>query len=175
MKISTRESLLGLITVSVLLFAGTAMIGRSKIDNLKEMRSGRIKLRNSIERSKRLVDQKEKWTKRMDVFQDKIPRFPMNKNMDVYWSNEVEKKANAHDLRILKHEVGSEHQEGPIYELPIECRDWEGSLDSLVHFLFDLQSKGAMLDIRYLRVKPKDKTIRKGRFSLYCAYMRESS
>jgi len=175
LKISTRESLLGLITVSVLLFAGTAMVGNSKIDSLKEMRSERDKLRNSIERSKSLVDQKEKWTKRMETFKGKMPRFPQDKRMDVHWSNEVEQKANAHNLRILKHEVGSEHQEGPIYELPIECRDWEGSLDSLVHFLFDLESKGAMLDIRYLRVKPKDKTIRKGRFSLYCAYMRESS
>jgi hypothetical protein len=159
----------------VLLFAGTAMVGKSKIDDLKEMRSERDKLNNSIERNKSLVDQKEKWTKRMEAFKGKMPRFPQGKHMDVYWSNEVEKKANANDFKILKYEVGSEHQEGPIYELPIECRDWEGSLDSLVHFLFDLESKGAMLDVRYLRVKPKNKTIRKGRFSLYCAYMRESS
>jgi len=174
-KISARESLLGLITVSVLLFAGTGILGRSKIEDLKGLRSEQVEVRSSIERNKKLVGQEEKWSERMDKFQNKMPRFPLNKRMDVYWSNEVEKKANAHGLKILRHEVGSEHQEGPIYELPIECRDWEGSLDALVHFLFDLQSKGAMLDVRYLRVKPKDKTIRKGRFSIYCAYMRESS
>jgi len=175
LKISARESLLGLITVSVLLFAGTAMIGRSKIEDLKSLRADQVKVQSSIERSKKLISQKEKWVKRMEAFKGNMPRFPLNKRMDVYWSNEVEKKANAHSLKILRYEVGDERQEGPIYELPIECRDWEGSLDSLVHFLFDLQSKGAMLDIRYLRVKPKDKVVRKGRFSIYCAYMRESS
>lgn len=175
MKISARESLLGLITVSVLLFVGTGMLARSKFEDLKAMRADQVQVRNSIERNKKLVDQEAKWAKLMDKYKDEVPRFPANKKMDVYWSNVVETKANKHGLKLLKHEVGSEHQEGPIYELPIECRDWEGSLDSLVHFLFDLQSKGAMLDVRYLRVKPKNKIIRKGRFSLYCAYMRESS
>lgn len=175
MKISARESLLGLITVSVLLFAGTGILGRSKIDDFKELRSEQAQVRSSLERNNALIGQKAKWIARMEKFQGEMPRFPLNKSMDVYWSNEVEKKANSHSLKMLKHEAGSERREGLIYELPIECRDWEGTLDSLVRFLFDLQSKGAMLDVRYLLVKPKDKTIRRGRFSIYCAYMRESS
>ena len=175
MKISTRESFLALITGSVILIGVTGMLGRSKLDELKKIRSEQEQVRSSIERNQRLLSQKEKWTESMDEVKGMIPKFPKNKKMDVYWSSEMEKIAGRHSLKIIRHEVGSEHQEGPIYELPIECRDWEGSLDSLVHFLFDLQGKGAMLDIRYLRIKPKDKVIRKGRFSLYCAYMRDSS
>jgi Tfp pilus assembly protein PilO len=175
MKISTRESFLALITGAVVLFGMTGMLGRSQLDNLKKIRSEQEQVRDNIKRSRRLVSQKEKWTVGMDKVKGMIPSFPKSKRMDVYWSSEMEKLAGIHDLTIIRHEVGSEHQEGPIYELPVECRDWEGSLDSLVHFLFDLQGKGAMLDIRYLRIKPKNKTIRKGRFSLYCAYMRDSS
>jgi len=174
-KISARESFMALITGAVVLFGVTGMLGRTKLDEFKDIRQQQEDIRNSIERNRHLVEQRDKWTERMEKFKGMMPVFPKDKKMDVYWVSEMEKLAGTHSLKIIKQEVGSEHQEGPIYELPIECRDWEGTLDSLVHFLFDLQSKGAMLDIRYLRIKPKSKTIRKGRFSLYCAYMRDSS
>ncbi len=173
MKITARETVLGLITISVALFGVTGLLARSKIDDWKAVRAQQIEVRSSIVRSQELVEQREKWDARMGELQGSMPRFPKGKRMDVYWSTEMERKASAHGLKILRHEVGGELQEGPIYELPIECRDWEGSLDALVHFLFDLQSEGAMLDIRYLRIKPKDKVLRTGRFSLYCAYMRD--
>jgi len=174
MKITTRESVLALATVSVALFGVTGLLARSKIEDLKTVREQQEQVRSSIARSQLLVGQREKWDAKMGELQGMMPRFPQGKRMDVHWSPEMERKATKHGLKILRHEVSGELQEGPIYELPIECRDWEGSLDSLVHFLFDLQSEGAMLDIRYLRVKPKDKVVRTGRFSLYCAYMRDA-
>jgi Tfp pilus assembly protein PilO len=175
MKISARESFLALITCGVLLIGATFLLGRAKVDEFREIRREQAQLMESIKRNKRMVGQRDKWVAKMEKLSDKMQVFPKNKRMDVYLSEEMEKLANKHGLTIIRHEVGEERQEGPIYELPIECRDWEGSIDSLVHFLFDLQNKGAMLDIRYLRIKPKSKTIRRGRFSLYCAYMREST
>jgi hypothetical protein len=174
-NISTRESVLALSTVTVALFAVTALLAGSKIDDWKSVRAQQAEVLESIERSKGLVEQEARWTKRMSELQGLMPRFPQGKRMDVHWLSEMEKKASKHGLNILRHEVGSELQEGLVYELPIECRDWSGSLDALVHFLFDLQNEGAMLDVRYLRIKPKDKVTRTGRFSLYCAYMREES
>lgn len=175
MKISMRESVLALVTISVALFGVTGLLSGSKIDDWKAVREQQEQVRSSILRSQALVAQRGEWAAKMAKLQGSMPRFPQGKRMDVHWSTEMEKKASAHGLKILRHEVASERQEGPVYELPIECRDWEGSLDALVHFLFDLQSEGAMLDIRYLRIKPKDKVTRSGRFSLYCAYMREAA
>lgn len=175
MTISARESILAVATAAVALFAVTGLLMRGKVDDWKMLRRQQAQVRDSITRSKTLVEQHDKWNDRMNELQGLMPRFPADKRMGVHWSREMEKKANANDLKILRHEVGSEIQQGPIYELPIECRDWEGTLDALVHFLFDLQSEGAMLDIRYLRIKPKNKMLRTGRFALYCAYMRESS
>jgi hypothetical protein len=62
-----------------------------------------------------------------------------------------------------------------VYELAIDCREWEATLDPLVRFLFDLQSEGAMFDVRQLMIKPKGKGVLRGRFALYCAYTREAS
>ncbi len=175
MKVTARESILALATVSVALFGVTGLLARSKVEDWKMIRQQQAQARNSIEQSQTLVLQRDQWEQRMGGLKQMMRPFPRDKRMDVHWTSQMETRASAHGLKIVRHEVGNERQEGPIYELPIECRDWEGSLDALVHFLFDLQSEGAMLDIRYLRVKPKDKVLRTGRFSLYCAYMRESS
>jgi Tfp pilus assembly protein PilO len=175
MNISARESFLGLITCAVLIVGGTVMLSKPKIEEFRNLRQQQEQARNAIERNEHLVGQKDKWATKMDELSDKMAVFPKKKRMDVFLSDEMEKLAGKRGLKIIKREVGREHQAGPIYELPIECREWEGSIDSLVKFLFDLQSKGAMLDIRYLRIKPKNKTVRKGRFTLYCAYMRDSS
>jgi hypothetical protein len=173
-KISNRESALALATISVALFGLTALLSRSKIDAWKSVRQQQLQVVGSIETSKRLVDQQEKWTTRMSELQGLMPRFPQGKPMDVYWTAEMEKKAAKHGLTINRRQAGAELQEGVVYELPIECRNWSGSLDALIHFLFDLQSEGAMLDIRRLSIKPRGKLIRTGSFSLYCAYMREA-
>ena len=75
-------------------------------------------------------------------------------------------------MKISKRQPGEEKQQGEVYELPIECREWEGSLDAITHFLFDLQSEGAMMDIRHLLIKPKGEGVLGGRFWLHCAYTR---
>jgi Tfp pilus assembly protein PilO len=175
MKVSARESLLALVTVSVALFGITGVLARSKVDELKLIRQQQQLARASIEKRIRLEEMRPEYEQRMNELKGMMKPFPPDKRMQVFWSSHMESLASKNGMKIVRYEVGSEKQEGPIYELPIECLDWEGSLDALVHFLFDLQSEGAMLDIRYLRVKPKDKVMRTGRFSLYCAYMRESS
>lgn len=175
MKMSTRESYLLLVTAAVVLIGLTAVLGRSRIDELKGLRRQQMEYRDSIKRNRRLLAQKDKWVKRMEQYKGMMLTVPKDKQMDVFLTEKMEKLAGRHGLKIIRHEIGKERKEGLVYELPVECRDWEGTIDSLVHFLFDIQDKGAMLDIRYLRIKPKTKTIRKGRFSLYCAYMRDTS
>jgi hypothetical protein len=51
-------------------------------------------------------------------------------------------------------------------------------LDAIVKFLYDLQSQGAMMDVRKLMMKPHGVApqggyLMKGRFSLTCAYTKE--
>jgi len=64
---------------------------------------------------------------------------------------------------------------GDVYEMAIDCKEWDGTLDALVHFLYGLESAGVMLDMRqmFIRPSPVDHSHLKGSFVLYCAYMRE--
>lgn len=175
MKITPREVMLGMATLGAALYAGLIYFGSGQLDSWRLLRAERTQLLDSVQRSRDLVEEQPKWEAQMQELQTLMPLFPKDKRMDVHWLSEMEGKAAKNDLKILRHEVGNEQQEGPIYELPVFCRRWEGTLDAMVHFLFELQEEGAMLDIRYLLIKPKDKLIHEGRFDLYCAYRREGT
>lgn len=175
MKISKRELMLGVGTLAAALYAFLFYIGSGQIESWQALRMEQEQLQDSIKRSQLLVEEFEDWDAQMQELQTQMPVFPANRRMDVHWLREIENKASRHELRILRHEVGPEQQEGPIFELPVYCRRWEGTLDALVHFLFDLQMEGAMLDVRYLHIRPKDRVIHDGRFDLFCAYRREES
>ena len=175
MTITRRETVLGIATLAAALYGGLIYLGAGQLDDWRLMQAEKAQLWDSIRRSEELVNERERWENEMVELQSLMPTFPADMRMDVHWMREMDTKATRHDLKIVLRETGEEQREGPIYELPVFCRRWEGTLDSLVHFLFDLQSEGAMLDIRYLYIKPKDKVNHDGRFDLYCAYRREET
>ena len=76
---------------------------------------------------------------------------------------------------VVAGQVGAEKPVGDVFEIAIECKEWEGSLDALVHFLYDLESAGVMLDMRqmFMRPHPTNRGLLRGTFTLHCAYMRE--
>jgi len=176
MKIHAREAVLMMSTASVALFAGTVLLARPKLDAWGDVRRKQAEARDLIEREQKLLAGEAAWQKQYAELRAMIPLYPAEKKMDVYWSSIMDELARKHGVNIVKRRPLGEEKVGDMYELPIVCSDWEGSLDAIVHFLFDLQSQGAMLDIRQLLIKPKDQKsggMLRGSFTLYCAYMRE--
>lgn len=173
MSISPREAFLGLTTLAVALFGGTAVLVKPKVQEWKDLRAAQEQVRRDIAVDQRLVEQRENWKRRFDEVSKALPQHPRDKKMDVHWLSIIDLAAQSHEVQIRRLEAGKEERQGEVYELPIECKDWEGGVDALVHFLFDLQSRGAMLDIRHLLVRPKAGKTLRGRFSLSCAYTRE--
>ena len=174
MRISRRELILLLLTLAAALFGATAILARPKFDAWKDIRRRQREVREAIEADRRLIGQRERWANDFDELKAYLPQYPMDKKMDIHWLSIMDTAAARHGVRIMKRQVEAEERVGDIYELPIEVRDWEGSLAAIVGFLFDLQSQGAMLDIRHLYMKPDKQKILSGRFTLYCAYTRES-
>ena len=137
----------------------------------KEMLGTQADLRWQIEKSRELVAQRDQWETKFAELKKHLPVYPADKKMDVHWLSNMDDLARARNLRIPKRKAGKEKQHGQLFEFPIEC-DWEGSLEAITYFLFDLQKKGGMLDVRQLLIRPKHKQLLSGRFSLYCAYSR---
>ena len=95
--------------------------------------------------------------------------------MDVYWLALMDEIAAKRGVAIANRKVGEEKKVGDVYELPIEVKDWEGKLEAITYFMFDLRAAGAMMDLRQLYIKPKEDRSLRGRFMLYCAYTRAAA
>lgn len=172
MKVTPRELILFLATAGVALFGGTALLARPRLEAWKGLRRTQAELRQEIAADRRLIESRAVWDGEFEKLKTFLPQFPAAQQMDVHWLTMMDEVAALHGVHISKRQVGEEKRTGDIYELPIEVRDWDGTLDALVHFLFELQQRGAMLDIRQLFMKPNETKQLRGRFVLYCAYTR---
>lgn len=173
MKMTAREVLLLLVTLVAALFGATVLLARPKVREWREMTAEIEQMEDEIARAQSLIATREKWQARLRELSKHLPHFGQNVRMDTRWLSTVEAIAARNGVQILQRQAGEERRMGDVFELPIECKDWEADLDSLVHFMYELQSQGA-LDIRHLLVKPKGAGKLRGRFSLTCAYTKES-
>ena len=172
MKMTKQEIVLSVIAAGVALFGITILLIRPKFDEWKDIKTKQKDIISMIEKDKDILAQKEKWMTEFDELSGKLPLIPKEQKVDVYWLSMMDQIANKNGVKILKRQAGEEKSLGDVYELAIECKEWEGTLENLVYFLIELQQQGAMLDLRQLLVKPKGKGILRGRFMLYCAYRR---
>jgi hypothetical protein len=173
MRISQREIVLAIATGTVVLFGMSAILAKSRIDEWKETGKKQESIAAEIKINRKTIADRPVWEKKLGELQKALPEYPAAKKMDVQWLSTMDELAGKHGVKILKRQAGEEKMVGDVYELPIECKEWEGNLNAIVHFLFDLQSQGAMLDIRQLQMKPKSGEVLRGYFSLYCAYAKQ--
>lgn len=172
-KLSRRELVLSLLTAGVALFGISAILAKPRFDEWRALKDEKQRLLTSMTEKKRLIDQKEKWENDFSQLRDTLPSLSADRKVDVYWLSVMDNVASEHGLTIGKREAGQEQKIRNVYELPIECKDWRGDINSLVHFLFDLQKKGVILDVRNLLIRPRGKSLLRGRFLLHCVYTRE--
>ena len=172
MKVSQREIVMAIVAGGVILLGGTAILGKPKIERWKEVRRDQALVLADIAVAEGLVAEHDDWEKRYQELRRQLHQLPEGEKVERYFQSRMNAKAVANGVRIVKQQSTKEQAYGDVYELAIECRDWEGSLDSLIHFLFALENDGAMFDVRSLWVKPKSKSLLKGNFKLYCAYTR---
>lgn len=174
MRLSDRELLLATVTGAVLLLGGSYLVVKPKWEQLKSLRDEQVQVRREIELYRAQALEKGKWDKDMESVRGMLARYPADQAMDVVWLSAMDNKARRHGLNIMRRKAGEEKQVGDVYELPIECSDWDGSLSALSHFLFELQTEGAMFDVRQLTVRQvRGSGQLRGGFTLFCAYIKE--
>ena len=175
MNMSGREKAIASITLIVLLYGVLGLLARGRLDAWQAKRTVYREICSTLEQERKLLTQQALWRKNYEAVRSLMPVFPADKQVDTYWLGVMDNAASNNRLNILKRQVGAEQLVGDVYEMTLDCKEWEGSLEALVHFLYDLESKGVMLDMRsmYIKPNPADRTHLKGSFVIYCAYMRE--
>ncbi len=131
--------------------------------------------KSQYESERRLIGEKAKWNQAYEDEKALMPTFEVGKSTDTTWLGKMDSLAAKHHITISQRQSGKETESGEVLELPIEVKNWEGALESLVKFMHELENTDeGMFDIRSLNFKPSSKKgYLKGSFTLTCAYMRE--
>lgn len=171
--ISPREKNMLLIAVTVLLYASAALTFKKQAANWKTAERLYGSAMKKVQEENALIAAKQEWNEKYAQMRELMPVFPYDKDVDTHWLNLMDSVATRNGFTIARRQTSKETEVGDVYELPIDCKDWEGTLESLVKFLYDLNQEGAMLDVRQLFIRPSNRPgYLKGTFTLYCAYMR---
>jgi hypothetical protein len=171
MRMSQRELMLLIVTSFSILFGGAIMTAKPKIEHLKGVMAKQEEVRWQIDRDKKLAARKSTLALKYDELSKLLPPATSD-DMGVHWQQVLERVASKNNFTLRNSKADLEKKIGDVYELLIDCKDWEGNLDSTAHFLFDLQAEGAMLDVRRMLVMSTSTEKLRGTFALYCAYTR---
>ncbi|HOM59381.1 MAG TPA: hypothetical protein P5026_14475 [Kiritimatiellia bacterium] len=171
--VTSREKNMLLVAVVVVLYAIAALSYKKQVANWKAAERVYRSAQKKVQEERALIAARNEWDARYAQMRDLMPVFPYEQAVDTYWLNVMDAAAARNGLMIARRQANKEVEVGDVYELPIECKDWEGTLEALVKFLYDLHKEGAMLDVRQLFIRPSNRPgYLKGTFTLYCAYIR---
>lgn len=125
----------------------------------------------------KLISEKKLWEERYEAEQSVIPSFRAGEATATTWQRKIGDLAEKHHISFSQCTPGTEMQSGgDVLQLPIELKNMECALESLVKFMHELENTedAGMFDIQVLNVKPSNKKgYLKGSMTIYCAYKRD--
>ena len=173
---SLREkAVLAVIGVVALYAVAVGIWFMSQEDAWKKSAKAYDKAKKTYEAERKLIGERQKWNDAYEEEKAQMPTFAFGKATDTTWQRKMDELAEKHHISISERQPGKEVEKGDVLELPIEVKNWEGALESLVKFMHELENTSdGMFDVGYLNFKPSPKRgYLKGSFTLTCAYMRE--
>lgn len=176
MKISKREMVIGVATLFTVLFGLTYGLGGSKIEEQRTMAEQKTRLLRQIKLHKRILEEQKNWTGRLEELQSQLPVYGQRVSVNGEILKTIKRMADKHKLDLTKSRTDPESAVGNLFELSVIC-DWEGELDALVHFLYEINEQGLRFDVRELTIRPDAKRagIIRGDMIIDCAYRRDTA
>ncbi len=172
-RLSRRESILAIVTMALGLTAITWWASQSRWARWVELGQTKEALLQRRQLAERLVRRRAEVEAQLDQLLRALPRYPADRDVTADLLKLIETTAAEHGLILTRREPERERAAGELYEVAINC-NWEGSLEALTRFLYAVQSRGAVLDVRQLTVTSPKGTSSKlsGSFTVVGAYTR---
>lgn len=175
MKISQREMILGVVTMTALLTGLTYGIVNKRIDAHEAKATEIQSLKQEIRLNERRIKMQDEWIAELNELQKDLRVFDVKqKSVSPELMKTVNLIAKKHELNISRTQPRGEKPTDDLFELGINCT-WDGKLDALVGFLAELQQQGTRYDVRTLNVTPVGKNTGrlKGNMVIHCAFTRK--
>lgn len=176
MKISQREMMLGVVTLTCVLFGGTWYAADGKMEKWKSMKGEITSLRQQISVNQTAIKKQNEWLGQLNELEKELRIFDLKqRSVTSDLQKTIAGIANKYGLNITRNQPHDEKPTGNLYEVAINCT-WEGSLESIIDFLSELQQQGIRYDVRTLNITPfgKNTDKLKGNMVVNCAYTRRN-
>ena len=172
--LSSRDKNLLVIIGVLVLYALLFFSYKGKIEQWNIAKRIYERAHAKLQAEKALIAASGEWQEKLNEAVKIIPAFPEDaKNVDTHWQTVMDTLAEKSHISITRSQAPHEKKVGNLSEMVIECKDWEGTLKSIVNFLWSLHQEGASLDIQQLYIHPIQNRpgFLKGYFTLSCAYI----
>ncbi|NCC52733.1 MAG: hypothetical protein EOM20_16155 [Spartobacteria bacterium] len=175
MKLAPREMVLAWITLVAVIGGATYWFAEPKYKAWQERKAEMELLQDRMLVTRHLLEQRGEWEQELSALRDALPKHPADKEVTGEIMRNIAETASRNNLTLLRREPDKEEDLGDLFETSVHCT-WDGELDALAHFLYEVQQQGAVMDIQSLSVAPmKGAPGRlKGSFTIDCAYTRDS-
>jgi Tfp pilus assembly protein PilO len=175
MKISQREMILGVVTMTTILGGLTWNIISKKMVIHKAKKTEIATLRQEIRVNENRIKMQDDWIADLNELQKDLRVFDAKqKSVSPELMKTVNTIAGKHQLNITQSRPRGEKTTDDLHEMDINCT-WQGELEAIVGFLAELQQQGVRYDVRSLNVQPipKGNGKLKGNMMISCAFIRK--
>lgn len=153
MNLSPREMILLWVTLAAVLLGGSFWLGEPMYKEWRSQRGDRSALHDRQRLAERLLEQKADIRQRWTAMRKSMPNYPLDQDVTSQLLRNLQQTADKQGLNLVRVEPDEEVSVGDLYEVSITC-SWEGTLDALVKFLYDVQAESGMVDTRQITVTP---------------------
>ncbi len=172
--LSRHDRVLLAVTVAVVMFGILGATAKRRIARIRDDRRRIERVESDIRAQRAKIDARDEWMAQYDRVRDRMPVVSTTEQVEAKWFSMMYEKAQQAGLDLPKLGKQAERERDGVCLLPLEARDWKGTLQSLVDFIVSLEAEGAMFEISRLHVKPvpKEQGYLNGSFTLTCAFLR---
>ena len=173
--VSHREKVTLVLLVFTVLFGILGLASKSRFALIRQKNAQLQGARQELRVKQALVNSSPLWNARYEKVAGAMPVFPLNFDSTTYWGSRMDAAAaKTSGFNINKRLQGEEKEVGDAYEFTLEVREYEGTLESIAKFLYELESDGSKFSIRELDIRPHRQKpgLLQGKFTLCCAYMK---
>ena len=153
MKLSSREMALAGITLAIVLIGGTIWLGAPLLSEWRSFQQKQKEFKQRIKLSGRLLKQEDEVNTRLAELQVNMKRYPYATQVTSQLIGDLLQSGKKAGLAVSNFKDRDEVQVGELYEMTISF-SWQGSDKALVDFLYEVQNRGAMVDISELTAGP---------------------
>ena len=128
--VSPREQNMLMVTVVIVLYAFAALSFKKQVANWKAAQRVYATAQKELQEENALIAARADWAARYEQVRELMPVFPRDKDVDTHWLNLMDQAATKDGLTIARRQTNKEAEVGDVFELPIDCKDWEGTSSS---------------------------------------------